>query len=112
MRLLRPQYGSVALSLCTTTHPLYTRSTNIFGTSISIATMRPDPRSHSQGLAATQKSCGARCGRLTRLRAWHDEPWVVISLSFLCMCTAVGALTSDSPHQEIKGCGNEPAARG
>jgi hypothetical protein len=36
--------GSVALSLCTTADPLYTTFTNIFGTSISEATLRPDPR--------------------------------------------------------------------
>ena len=32
------------MSRCTTTHPLYTRSTNIFGTSIPEAIMRPNPR--------------------------------------------------------------------
>ena len=36
--------GSVALSLCTTAHPLYTKFANIFGTSVSKATMRPDLR--------------------------------------------------------------------
>ena len=35
----------LALSLWTTTHPLYTISTNIFGTSCSEARMRPNPRS-------------------------------------------------------------------
>jgi hypothetical protein len=35
---------SVALSLCTTAHPLHTRIANIFGTSISETTMRPNPR--------------------------------------------------------------------
>ena len=34
--------GSVALSLCTTAHPLHTRFTKIIGTSISEATMRPN----------------------------------------------------------------------
>ena len=37
-------WGWVALSLCTTAHPLHTRFANIFGTSVSEATMRPDPR--------------------------------------------------------------------
>jgi hypothetical protein len=41
----RSSYGSVAWSLCTTTHPLYTRFNNIIGTSLSEATMRPNPRS-------------------------------------------------------------------
>jgi hypothetical protein len=36
--------SSVALSLCTTAHLLPTRFTNIFGASISEATMRPNPR--------------------------------------------------------------------
>jgi hypothetical protein len=35
--------GSVALSLCTAAHSLYTRFTNRFGTSISETTMRPNP---------------------------------------------------------------------
>ena len=36
--------GSVALSLCTTAHPLHPRFTNIFGDAMSEATMRPNPR--------------------------------------------------------------------
>jgi hypothetical protein len=36
-------WGSVALSLCTTAHPFHTRIANIFGASISEATMRPNP---------------------------------------------------------------------
>jgi hypothetical protein len=36
--------GSAASSLCTTAPPLYTRCTNIFGASVSEATMRPNPR--------------------------------------------------------------------
>jgi hypothetical protein len=36
--------GSVELSLRTNAHPLYTSFTNIFGASISKATMRPNPR--------------------------------------------------------------------
>ena len=36
--------GSVTLSLCATVHPLHTRFTNTFGTSISETTMRPNPR--------------------------------------------------------------------
>jgi hypothetical protein len=41
-RRCRP--GSVALFLCTTAHPLHTRSTEIFGPSASGATAGPDPR--------------------------------------------------------------------
>jgi hypothetical protein len=37
-------WGSVALSLCTTTHPLYTRFTKRFGASVSETTMRPNPK--------------------------------------------------------------------
>ena len=36
--------GPIALSLCTTAHPLYTRFTNIIGASIFEPTMRPNPR--------------------------------------------------------------------
>ena len=32
------------MSLCTTAHPLHTRYTKIFGTSVSETTMRPNPR--------------------------------------------------------------------
>jgi hypothetical protein len=38
--------GSVALSLCTTAHPLYTGCTSIFGASVPETTVRPDPRWH------------------------------------------------------------------
>ena len=43
---LRPAGGRVRshCRFCTTTHPLYTRFANIFGASISEATMRPDLR--------------------------------------------------------------------
>jgi hypothetical protein len=39
----RAGFGRI-LAYCTIFHPLYTRIANIFGTSISEATMRPDPR--------------------------------------------------------------------
>jgi hypothetical protein len=41
--------GSVALSLCTTAHPLHTRFPNIFGT-FSEPRMGPDPRWAEQGV--------------------------------------------------------------
>jgi hypothetical protein len=41
----RSRQGSVALSLCTAAHPRHTRFTNIFGASVSEATVRPGPRS-------------------------------------------------------------------
>jgi hypothetical protein len=44
--------GSAALSLCTIAHPLHTRIANIFGTSISEVTMRPNPRPASLDRAA------------------------------------------------------------
>jgi hypothetical protein len=45
---LRSPWGSVALSRCAAAraHPRYNRFANKFGTSISKATMRPNPRSH------------------------------------------------------------------
>jgi hypothetical protein len=39
----RHAWGSVALSLCTTAHPRYNIFTNISGTSMSEATVRPNP---------------------------------------------------------------------
>jgi hypothetical protein len=49
------------LSLRATAHPLHTRSNNIFGTSISEATMRPNPRSRCTSRAAS-RSTRARSG--------------------------------------------------
>jgi hypothetical protein len=43
-RRRRSSWGSVALLLCTTVHLLHTGFANIFGTSVSEATMRPNPR--------------------------------------------------------------------
>ena len=37
--------STVALSLCTATHPLHTRFAMVFGASVSGTTMRPNPRS-------------------------------------------------------------------
>ena len=48
--------GSVALSLCTTAHPLYTRIASIFGASTSEAIMRPNPR-QTRG-ATSSGACG------------------------------------------------------
>ena len=36
-------WGSVALSLCTTVHPLYTKFANIFGASLSETTNSTEP---------------------------------------------------------------------
>jgi len=62
--------GARARSYCrfySTAHPLYTIFANICGTSISEATMRPDPRWRST--ASDSRSGGARSARLTaRLR--------------------------------------------
>jgi hypothetical protein len=51
LQVLRPQplrqrreEGSVALSRCTTAHPLHTGFANIFDASVSEATLRPNPR--------------------------------------------------------------------
>jgi hypothetical protein len=53
----------LGLLLCTNAHPLHTRSTNIFGTSISEATMRPDPRRGSTRSApSSRRAWPARAG--------------------------------------------------
>ena len=52
-RATRSAWGSVALSRCTTAHPLYTRSTNIFGASVSEAVMRPNPRAQTARMTST-----------------------------------------------------------
>jgi hypothetical protein len=60
--------GSVALSLCTTAHPLYTRFTNIFGAFISEVTRWPRPRSAGRSrpgwrpAAAPPCVCWRSCG--------------------------------------------------
>jgi hypothetical protein len=51
LRPSRSSEGSVALSLCTTAHPLHTIFSIIFGTSLCETTMRPDPRSSCSGPA-------------------------------------------------------------
>ena len=50
----------VALSPCTAAHPLYTGIANIFGVSISEATMQPNPRS---GLQTMWQKNVVRVGR-------------------------------------------------
>jgi hypothetical protein len=49
------------LSLCTTAHPLYNRIVNIFGTSISETTMRPNPRLGRRGTARRRARTRRRC---------------------------------------------------
>ena len=44
-------YGSTASSLCTAAHLLHTGFTNVFGASLSNATMRPNPSSGLVGAA-------------------------------------------------------------
>ena len=41
------QVGSVAMSLCITAYPVYTKFTKIIGTSVSETTMRPNPTTRS-----------------------------------------------------------------
>jgi hypothetical protein len=54
--------GSLASSICTTAHPLHTRFTNIFGVSLSEATMWPNPM-----LGAAPRYSRCRCrGRAPR----------------------------------------------
>ena len=55
--------GSVALSLCTIVHPLYTRFTKRLSTSISEATMQTDPTDRSAGSRAEeQRDASAKRG--------------------------------------------------
>jgi hypothetical protein len=64
---------SVALSLCTTAHPLHTRFTKRICTSISEATMRPNPRRGADAKIATAVCQAiARCGHLSVLQ-WARE---------------------------------------
>ena len=51
-RELSPQ----ALSHCRFVHPLHTGSANIFGASVSEATVRPDPRSEFEGYVYSMRS--------------------------------------------------------
>jgi hypothetical protein len=74
-------WGSVALSLCTTAHPLYTGIANIFGASIPEATMRPNPRS------TWRRSSGPRA---------RGRPW---------RCRTSGLLT-----QGVPGVPQDPSA--
>ena len=63
--------GAVALSLCTTAHPLHTRFAKRIGTSISEATMRPKPISYihikESGLSGSDAT--ARMRRCSQSRA-------------------------------------------
>jgi hypothetical protein len=61
-----PAAGSVALSLCTTAYPLYTRFANIFGASISETTMRPSPSSAGgTAILAEDGSNGSNSSKVT-----------------------------------------------
>jgi hypothetical protein len=53
--------GSVALSLCTTAHPIHTRFSNIFGISISESAMPPNPR-FAGGVQKMQEYLGRHMG--------------------------------------------------
>ena len=56
--------GSVALSLCTTAHPLHTRFANIFGASVPETTMRPNPRCDiHRGIDFSGDPIGGECRR-------------------------------------------------
>ena len=68
------------MSLCATAHPLYPIFTNIFGTSISEATMRPNPRSftawrcHSRGKWRAPRSLRSwrrSSRRSRRIKSWR-----------------------------------------
>ena len=55
------RWGSVALSLRTTAHPLYTSFTARLGTSVSKATMRPNPMVPEAARACCTVVLGGRC---------------------------------------------------
>ena len=70
----RPTWGrasvSVAWSRCATTHPLYTILANIFGTSLSETTMRPNPtRAIKQSHAGGHNRHVCVCGGVNLLGA-------------------------------------------
>jgi hypothetical protein len=66
--------GSVALTLCATAHPRHTRSTNVFGTSISEATLRPNPRQGSSGISAPVVF--NKVGVMGKYEKWQDSNFV------------------------------------
>jgi hypothetical protein len=66
--------GSVALSLCTTDHPLHTRFTNIFGASVSEATMRPHHPRACRSRAAGGRGRGGGASSTTRRRSTPSAP--------------------------------------
>jgi hypothetical protein len=49
--------GSAAFSLCTTTHPLHARSTEIIGTAVSEPTLQPNPLIP----VAADRMCNGKC---------------------------------------------------
>ena len=63
------QVGSVALSLCITVYPLYTRLTKIIGTSLSETTMRPKP--YDQVIGDFVMRCPTRAAAQTLVSAGH-----------------------------------------
>ena len=77
------------MSLCTTTHPLYTRFTKIMGTSISEATMRPNPTRQSRSsraVCARTWPCSRRPRRCTKPHCyrgtWLEKNLVTGELGF------------------------------
>ena len=68
--------GPVALSLCTTAHPRYPTVTNLFSTSISETTMRPNPTaSAAPSLSPSRRAPASSPGSgTTRRRARGGRP--------------------------------------
>ena len=104
----RSGQDSVALSLCSAAHPLYTIFTNIFGASISEATMRPNPRSNRRPAPPASwrtpatRTIPARCPcrRSGAPRRGHARSF----------CPTVFCPDMDAPHK--RGRGAEELSRG
>ena len=72
--------GSVALSLCTTAHPLHTRFAKTIGTAIAKVTMRPNPRHGDQTLANMVGEAGFSAVRLEQFGAVQNGRLYAINL--------------------------------
>jgi hypothetical protein len=102
------------LSLCTTAHPLCTIFANIFGTSLSEATMRPNHRSQRSRRPArgSRPSCGGRrrCSRrrsTRRSRRWRTR-WrrttrrCRYGRSWSTCCPQAGLVRRRSPRRTLR----------
>jgi hypothetical protein len=105
----RSLLGSVALSLCTDAHPLYTISTSIVGTSISEATMRLNPRSPPRTWWSSTAAAGswrARDPSTPRRRppTPASTPWTPPRRRSACTCTRPRAPPAPGGWESLSHC--------